>query len=64
MYIPAHFFLVFEIIKTTRAMPRPIKIKAHHIPALKIVSIAPQLLKITDRKIKDTNSGNFMVRWF
>jgi hypothetical protein len=41
----AGYFFTFEITTSTSTMTRPTRKNAHHIPALKIVSTAPQLLK-------------------
>ena len=43
---------------------RAIKKNAHHIPALKIVSIAPQLLKVSESIKSNTTDNNFMMLVF
>ena len=45
----------------TTPITNAIKINAHHIPALKIVSIAPQLLNVSDSKKSNTTDNDFMM---
>jgi hypothetical protein len=49
-----HYFLAFEIRNRINTTTRPTRKNAHHIPALKIVSTAPQLL----RRIRLVNKKN------
>jgi hypothetical protein len=45
IYLLPYFFLAFEITTSIITITRPTRKKAHHMPALKMVSIAPQLLR-------------------
>ncbi len=59
------YFLVFLAIRKITTTTRPTKKKAHHIPALKIVSIAPQLLNTKVVKNSTNKKGdNFIVECF
>lgn len=60
----SHFFLALAITYKMIPITSAIKIKAHHIPALKIVSIAPQLLNTKLSKRRDSNSESFMIAVF
>ena len=54
-------FLVFETIHKMMTTTRPTRKKAHHIPALKIVSIAPQPLNTKSVKNSTKRKGaNFI----
>jgi hypothetical protein len=59
------YFLVFRAIQRITTITRATKKKAHHIPALKIVSMAPQLLKTNVVKINTNRKGDsFIVECF
>jgi hypothetical protein len=57
-----YFFLIFDTTTSTMTIKSPIRKKAHHIPALKIVSTAPQLLKTSRlKKRRNNNKLNFTI---
>jgi hypothetical protein len=59
------YFLVFAAISTITTTTNPTRKKAHHMPALKIVSMAPQLLKTKRVKNSANKKGdNFISKIF
>lgn len=60
-----YYFLTLDTMIKIITTTKPTRKKAHHIPALNIVSIAPQLLK-TNRVKKKRNkySDNLIIEFF
>jgi hypothetical protein len=59
-----HFFLAFMTIKRMSPTTRAIRIKAHHMPALKIPPTTLQLLNAIEIRNKRMKISDFMVACF
>jgi len=59
-----YFFLALKTTQRIITIKRPTRKKAHHIPALKIVSIAPQLLNTNVNNANRMNKLKFFMRIF
>src|SRR5687767_6170336 len=57
-----YFFLALKTTQRIITIKRPTRKKAHHIPALKIVSIAPQLLNTSVINESRNNKLRFFMR--
>jgi hypothetical protein len=60
----AYFFLAFIVIITMINTKSPTRKKAHHIPALKIVSTTPQLLNVTNVKRSIKSKDDVFIIFF
>lgn len=60
-----YYFLVFDTIIKIITTTKPTRKKAHHIPALNIVSTTPQLLNANNvKKNRNKYSDNFISEFF